>query len=522
MGLGPLATLDSDNPSEGIKQRWGTLEGRKGDLISRCEQYAQWTIPSVCPVEGEAQSIQSRGNVAIGSRLVNHLANRIVDTMFPNDRPFFALAITPEAEQKLTGQMSEDELSQFRVAYLTATAKAEEDCMRALNLTSYRPMAVHAVAHQIVTGNATIKRLEDETRVVYGIKDYCVVRDIRGEPIEAILKDAKTFSALPDDIKAAYKAKHAECTPDTQLTLYTHYKWDQKRWREEQAIEELDLGNPKYYPPVDMPVIFNVWDLSRGEDYGRGLVEANSTLFHNVDVVTLAMLDLIGIAADIKFLVNPASGLDVEELNRSPRGSYHLGAENDISTPKFPKTIEIQILQEAIQAWERQLSMSFLLNNGAVRDAERVTAEEIRFYARELESAFGGLYSRLALKWQKLEADWLISKIDFNLYYKGMKTLDVVVTTGMESLSREGQLDNLRLAVADLQMLEAVPEDIRAAINAEKFARFIFLNRGVKGVDFLYTQSEMNARQQAAQQQQEQLIEKQGAVDAAAKASTEQ
>ena len=91
--------------TESLAQKWGTLDGRKGDLIARCEQYAMWTDPSICPVENEDGAEQSRGNVTIGARLVNHLSNKVVDTMFPSDRPFFALALSPEARARLEEEM---------------------------------------------------------------------------------------------------------------------------------------------------------------------------------------------------------------------------------------------------------------------------------------------------------------------------------------------------------------------------------------------------------------------------------
>ena len=78
---------------------------------------------------------------------------------------------------------------------------------------------------------------------------------------------------------------------------------------------------------------------------------------------------------------------------------------------------------------------------------------------------------------------------------------EVVVTTGLESLSREGQIDNLRLAIGDLQMMEAVPEDIRGAMNSLRFAKFVFTNRSVDLKAFLNTQEEMQANQEAAMQE---------------------
>ncbi len=113
----------------------------------------------------------------------------------------------------------------------------------------------------------------------------------------------------------------------------------------------------------------------------------------------------------------------------------------------------------------------------------------------------------MALEWQQRESEYAIAKVNLEAELGGLaKLFEVIVVTGLESLSREGQLDNLRLAIADLQMLEAVPEELRAAINPLLFASFVFTNRTVALKNFMYTQEEMQANQEAAMQQQQAML----------------
>lgn len=501
----------AEEPHARLDQLWTSMQAEKGDIERRTETYARWTIPSVCPEDNTAHTEQDKADVAIGPRLVNHLANKIVDTMFPHDRPFFAVALTPDIRRKLREEMGEDSEAQFAETVRTEAAAVEEVAMRKLRLPTYRPQAVEAVKHQIISGNAVIRRLPDDRRSVYGIKDFCIRRDVAGKPLEVLLRDAKTFGALPDDIKQRVKNVHREYVSDTECVLYTHFKWDGQRWCMTQGVEDVVIKGSTKYKPVDVPFLPLVWNLARGENYGRGLVEDHVTPFHQIDVLTKALIDMVGVMADIKFLVDPASVLDVVELNNSARGSYHQGREGDISTPTQQRTLEVAAVSQIIQSLERELAQSFLLNSAGVRDAERVTAEEIRFIAMELESAFGGLYSRLAIEWQQHEAEYAVSQINFNIDLGDSKlsAFEVVVTTGLESLSREGQLDNLRRALSDLQMLDTVPEELRAAINPRKFASFIFTNHTVKWKEFLFTPEEMTANQEAAMQQEQQMLDMQ-------------
>jgi len=511
-----------------LAAHWTALDGRKGDLLDRSEQYARWTVPSIFPTDENSKTDtpeeSEKGNVAIGARLVNHLSHRIVDTMFPNDKPFFAVALTPEAKRKF----EQDAEAEEKEALDAGLIEAENAAMRNLNLTAYRPHAVQAVSLQIVTGNALIYRMPDNSRVVYSIRDYCVSREIGGKLREAILRDTKLFGALDEDLQLAVQAhKRADAKSfkdDTPVEIYTYYWWENDKWQMRQAVDEIEIEKAKTsYKEADFPCLVLTWNLGRGDHYGRGLVEDYAVSFHNIDVMTEAMIDLIGVAADIKFLVNDMSSFDVDAWNSAKRGEYVPGKDGDISVPQFKFAVEVQFIGEAIAKLERELAQAFLLSSAGVRDAERVTAEEIRFFAREIESAFGGLYSRLALDWQRKEAEYQLSQIDFDSYLPdGEKAFETVVTTGLESLSREGKLDALRLAIADLQMLDAVPENLRAAFNPVKFAGHIFRNRGVDANDFLYTEDEMAANQQAMQQQQEQLMEKQGEVAVASKAASGQ
>lgn len=503
--------VNPDQDPDGLDQLWTVMDGEKGDLVRRTEEYARWTIPSVCPEDSTAHAEQDRADVAIGARLVNHLANKVVDTMFPKDRPFFTVTLTPEMRKELRKELGKDGEAKFAEAVREETVAVEEVAMRKLKIGSYRPQAIEVVKHKIISGNALLRRLPDGSRTVYGVKDFCIRRDIAGKPLEVLTKDAKKVSSLPDDVRQRYKNAHPQAKDQDNCTLYTHFKWDGARWAMRQGVDRVVIDKGTRYKPVDVPILPLVWNLSRGENYGRGLVEDHAVSFHQIDVLTKALIDMVGVMADIKFLVDPSSVLDVQELNNSARGSYHQGRKDDISTPETQRRLEVQATAAVIERLERELAQAFLLSSGGVRNAERVTAEEIRFIAMELESAFGGLYSRLAIEWQQYEAEYAVSQINFDteLGNSRLPAFEVVITTGLESLSREGQLDNLRRAVADLAMLEGVPEDVRSAINPLKFASFIFDNHTVKWKEFLYTQDEMNANQQAAMQREKQLVDMQ-------------
>lgn len=477
---------------------WTALNANKSNAERRAEQYALWTIPSICPRDTGADNSDEKANVAIGAQLVNSLSNRVVDIMFPSDRPFFALPLTPKARRSILAEMGGDttkaaktemQLKKVSEAYIN-------DAMRTFDLTRYRPVAIEAIKHAIITGGCIMKRHDDGLRSVYGIKDYAAYRDTRGVLMSVILRDSKTYAGLTLEQQTMLRAIHGNTKPPAEVTLYSYFERESANvWKVCQGIDQLVLNETKdTRTDTNVQILDITWTLRRGDNYPRGLVEDSAVTFHNIDVVTLAQLDMIGMLADVKYLVDPASGLDVDELNSSPRGSYHASNGKDpVSAIEFKHRAELETLMRQVELWERQLAQVFLLMSGSTRDAERVTAEEIRAYARELESSFGGLYSKLALSWQQKEAEYLLSTLPPR---EGMGDMDVAVTTGMESLSREGQMDALRVAIGDLQMLEAVPEEVRAAMDARAFAEFVFTNRGIAGEQFMKTQEQIQAEQQ--------------------------
>src|SRR3546814_7961467 len=58
------------------------------------------------------------------------------------------------------------------------------------------------------------------------------------------------------------------------------------------------------------------------------------------------------------------------------------------------------VASQVAERLELRLSHAFMLQSGTVRNAERVTAEEIRAMAQELENVLGGVYTVLSAEFQ--------------------------------------------------------------------------------------------------------------------------
>lgn len=520
--------MHGNAPKGSVRHRWDQLANKRGDLLTRCEQYAAWTIPNVFPEEHFSENNQqlSLSNDSIGARGVNNMANKVVSTLFRPQGSFFRLSIDPEQQEQLDA-MSQDSKGADTGAAMNQVERVltrqEQKAMDRLEMVQFRDKAVMIAKLLLVTGNALQYQPEDGPVQVYSLRDYVIQRDVSGAIIEIITRDTKAFETFSDQVK-----EHLRVTKqytgdgyedDSPVTIYTQIRLeDDGKYHVKQAADLVDLhisDNTVSYPRKKLPWIPLTWNLARGDDYGSGLVEEYAGAFNSIEVLTQSLLNLAGIMGDIKFVVKPSSLLDVEHLNNSPSGSYHSGNPDDVTAIETQKQRDAQFIATMIDRYTQQLSQAFLLNSSMVRDAERVTAEEIRMVANELEASHGGVYSRLAHQWQLPLSHVLLDQLNWEGEFYG---IEPKIITGMDTLSRIGEMENIKLWIADMAALEAIPEDVRRVINPLKYAEYSGRNRQVPWEQLTYTDQEL--QQQAEQQManQQRLMEMQGQANVAQKA----
>lgn len=511
-----------------LQHRWDTLHQKKADLLHRSEQYAAWTLPHVFQPEqfGGSQQELQLANDSVGARGVNHLSNRVITTLFRPQGPFFRLLLDTAQREQLEAISQDSKGADVGAAlgqFDKLLASTEKKAMEYLDMVQYRPQAINAAKLLIITGNALVFHPVNRPVQTYNLRDYCVVRDVSGEVIEIVTRECKAFETFSEEVQLALRAHAHGKEDDTQVTIYTQIKLlNDGKFHVRQDADLVPLDVEGSWPKDTLPWVVLTWNLARGDDYGRGLVEDYAGAFHSIEVLTQNLLNLAGIMGDIKFLVNPASMVDVTELNNSPPGSYHSGREGDVTAIQNNKQSDAQFIATMIERYERQVAQAFLLNSAVTRDAERVTAEEIRLQAQELETSHGGIYSRLAHQWQLPAALIALDVIGFDGVAFGVKPK---IITGMDNLSRMGEVENWMRWVQGLGMLEAVPEDIRRVINPLAFAQMLGRNMQVDFETVLYTDQELQQQQEAAQAQQQQLMQAEaqaGVQEAAGKAAVQE
>lgn len=502
---------------DSLKQRWGILEGRKGSLHERNEKYARWTLPYIyAPLDVKDEELDTDLD-SIGARAVNHLSNKLTETLFPSYRPFLKLELTAELKKKFAdAKVPQTEIDK-------ALVTGEKSTIRELDKLGHRTGATMASKLLIITGNALVYYPKEGKVQVYSTRDYCVVRDLSGTVIEFITRDTKAFETFTEEVQSKLKAsdEKRKYEDGTDVELYTQVKLsaDTGKYEVSQAADMVDLEvDTNQYAKKDLPWVPLSWNLNRGDDYGRGMVEDYRGAFAAVDVLSQALLEGVITAATVKFLVNPGSVVDIAELNKSANGTFHAGRDGDITTVKSDKHLDFQQVRQVLEDYTRQIAQAFLLNSAVTRDAERVTAEEIRYQAQELEMAYGGVYSRFTEDWQEPVAHLLLSRKDIKI---SDDTIFPVIVTGLDTLSRMGDLDNFRMFTQDLSLIAAMPEAVQARLKVGNLMTWVGNNRGLDYATFIKTEDEIRQEQEQALQQQQQLQQQETANQMAQDAGKE-
>lgn len=469
------------------------------ETMTRCERYAGWTIPTVFPdaplMEYDEMQLDYQ---SVGAQAVTNLSNKIMMALFQPSRPFFRMNLTQEQRQDVLA-------TGVKGAQIDAAlAEAERAAMTNMNASNTRIIMHDVMKQLIITGNSLIYAPKDtkDLMVNYSLRDYIMKRDLRGRMIKCIIRETKSVSGLSDDLAAIAVA--AGYMPEDNVSIYTGIqKVGKNKFMVWQELEDICYCHEAVgvYKEADLPWIPLTWDLARGKDYGTGLVELYSGDFHKLSNLSEAIVDYTTVMTDVKNLVNPAGMTDVRELTESPSGAYVHGREEDLYVHQPQVANVTDFLSHQFDQVARRIGAAFLLNTAVTRDAERVTAAEIRMQAQELEGSLGGVYTRLATELQLPLARRELRNLD-----AVFKDIDPVIVTGLESLSRNSELDNFRAFMQDMIILADVPDEVKEWMEFKDVIAMLGAGHGVDYKKFLRDPKVVEAERAKRMKQQAQMV----------------
>jgi len=488
--------------STSVKSQYSRCEDNREPFLRRARKASSLTLPFLIAPDGHTgASDLPTPYQSMGARGVTNLAAKLLLALLPPDNPFFRYDVDKFQQE----EFSEDEKVQFD----KILSDVETSVMNFIESSPIRTAAFEMLKHLIVGGNVLIHYQSEKDKSdlrVFGVDRYIVKRAPTGKALEIIVKEMVVPNALSQEI-----LEHCQCKPDSgdsynkPIQMYTKVWWDNmdNKYHVSQLINDIVVPDSEgTYTENNVP--FRALRLHRidGESYGRGLVEQYLGDLISLESLHESIVKASAAAAKVIFLLAPNGVTKADDLNKAPTGAFRTGNAEDVSTIQMGKYNDFRVALETINRIEARLSSAFMLRESIQRDAERVTAEEIRYMATELDEAQGGIYSILAQEWQLP----LVHIVTQDMTKKKLlpalpkQLLTPVITTGLDALGRTNDLIKLDNMVERVFTLD--PQLADKYINMGEYLRRRGSALKVETDGLLKSEEQVQAQQQAEQQQQ--------------------
>lgn len=489
--------------NKSAKQRYNDMIEYREHYLNRGRECSELTLPAILPEDGvNHTSDLYTPYQSVGARGVNNLASKLLLLLLPPNQPFFRLNVDGKTKEEM------DLEPQIKTEIEKSLAKIEREVMSEIEALAIRVPVFEALKHLVITGNTLVYMPKKNTMRVFPLSQYTCRRDPEGNLLELVVKE--TVSPLTfDEIDQEEILKNQEDTESTdEIDLYTHvYLLPNKKYYVCQEANGYKL--PKSvgtYTEDNMP-----WQVLRmvrvdNEDYGRGYVEEYLGDLKSLEGLSQALVESAAASSKVVFMVRPNSSTKKRELSIASNGDIITGSRDDVSTLQVEKQYDLRVVAEAINKFEERLSYAFLLNSAVQRNAERVTAEEIRYMANELETALGGVYSLLSQEFQlplvKILMQRMSSKGDIPKLPKG--AVRPTIITGVEALGRGNDLQKLKEFTAEIGQIAQMNPEVVKMLNLTDLIKRIATGHGIDTEGLIKSQEQLAAEQQALQQQMQQ------------------
>jgi hypothetical protein len=433
-------------------------------------------------------------------------------SLFPPNTPIFKLMM----DEGLIAQMEQrhgegsDQEKNLRTEFQKAFGKIERITMSEVEASGDRTVLFEALKHLLVVGNALLHHAKEGLRS-FPLNQFVVRRDPAGNVLEIILKEEVDPIVVPVAIRAAMIQNNQKAYSDKKsISLYTYVARRKSDWVTYQEVCGTIVETTRGTYPLDRcPWISLRFNRINGEDYGRGYVEEYIGDFTSLENLTAAIVQGSAAAAKVLFLVKPNSTTKVKVLAKTPNGGFAHGNAEDVTVLRLDKAQDFETAKALRDDFISQLSYAFLLNTAIQREAERVTAEEIRFMAEELEQTLGGFYSIMSVELQlpyiKIKMDGLQRRGKLPKLPAG--SVRPAIVTGLEALGRGNDRNKL---VRFLQTLSTAlgPQAVAVYVNVSEAIERLAISDGIDTKNLIKSADEVAQAQRMAQMQQ--LTEKLG------------
>ncbi len=469
----------------------------RSSYLERGRDAARITIPTLLPDSGDtthkkfAQPYQS-----VGARGVNNIASSLLMSLLPPNAPFFRLVIDEKAKREMDAVDPNIKNEVDR-----SMSSIERAMMKELETSSIRVAAFEALKQLAVCGNVLLKIDEHSSVSVIRLDRYVIARDPSGNPLKIIIKESIAPHALSEDLQKYVSAN--KTAGEKSVDIYTCIKYEAKGmvsvYQEVKGITIPEsIGSYKESECPYLPLRLMRVD---GEDYGRGFIEQYMGDLMSLEALTQAIVEGSAAAAKVLFLVNPNGTTRARTLADSPNGAIREGSASDVTVLQVGKHADFSIALQTMQTIQERLSYAFLLTESTIRNAERVTAEEVRLVTQSIERQLGGVYSVLSQEFQLPLVSRLLATMSRQKKLPKIPKdlIQPAIVTGIDALGRGHDLNKLDVYLQGIGQTLG-PEAISKYVNLREYMERRAAALGIDIEGLVKSEQQLQAEQQQQQQ----------------------
>ena len=376
------------------KERYSQLASGRSQFLDTAVECSELTLPYLITRDDNYKGRRSLQQPwqSVGAKAVVTLAAKLMLATLPPQTSFFKLQVRDD-------KLGESLDPQMRTELDLSFSKMERLIMDYIAASNDRVVVHQALKHLIVSGNALVFMGKDGLKH-YPLNRYVVNRDGNGKVLEIVTKEMISRKLLGMEKPLGEKTMNTEQGVDEDdAEVYTCVKMDEGsgRWKWHQEVDDMILpGSQSTAPKNASPWLVLRFNTVDGEDYGRGRVEEFLGDLKSLNGLAQALVEGASVASKVVFLFSPSATTKPQTLAQAGNGAIIQGRPEDVGVVQVGKTADFATAANLSATIEKRILEAFLVMN--IRNAERVTAEEVRLTQLELEQSLGGIFSLITVE----------------------------------------------------------------------------------------------------------------------------
>ena len=490
------------------KERYSQLVTNRTQFLDMAEECSRLTLPYLVTQDDNYKGKRTllQPYQSVGAKAVVTLAAKLMLAILPPQTAFFKLQVRDDKLGETLDPMMRSELD-------LSFSKIERLIMDYIAASSDRVVVHQALKHLIVSGNALIFMGKDGLKH-YPLQRYVVERDGNGNVIEIITKELVSRKVLGIAPPPNEKPNGEYGATEDDAEVYTCVKMDESSgsWRWHQEVDDMILeGSQSTAPKNASPWLVLRFNTVDGEDYGRGRVEEFIGDLRSLDGLQQALVEGASVASKVIFLVSPSATTKPGTLAKAGNGAIIQGRPEDVGVVQVGKTADFSTAAQLSGTIEKRILEAFLVMN--VRNAERVTAEEVRLTQLELEKSLGGLFSLLTVEFlvPYLARTLLILQRSNQIPRLPKDIVRPKIVAGINSLGRGQDNEALTRFIGTIAQTLG-PEALVKFIDPSEAIKRLAAAQGIDVLNLVRTPEQLDQmrQQQQAQATQQNLLSQTG------------